>query len=80
MSIAESFYTFITASTAIDAVISDRIYPHIISQAALKAELEKDTPGAFLTYSQEVGEWIDHLSGVSDTRRAEIQTDSWAIF
>ena len=70
MSIAQSLYTWLTANSAIEAYVSDRIYPHYIPQHS--------TARPCLTYSQEGGEQIRHLSGVSDTRISEFALDTWS--
>lgn len=70
MSIAQSLYTWLTANSAIDALVDDRIYPQVIPQH------EPARPA--ITYSQEDGSYIEHLAGRSDTRFAEFSIDCWA--
>ncbi len=70
MSIAQSFYTWLTANSAIGAIVSDRIYPQVIPQH------EPARPA--ITYSQEGGEYIEHLAGRSETRLSEFSVDCWA--
>lgn len=71
MSIAQSLYTWLTANSAIEAYVADRIYPHYIPQHSAARPC--------LTYSQEGGEKIRHLSGVSDTRISEFSIDAWSL-
>ena len=69
MSIAQSFYTYLTASSTVDAIVADRIYPEVIPDAV------SGRPA--LTYTQDSGEYIEHLAGRSDTRIAEFSVDCW---
>lgn len=70
MSIAQSFYTWLTANSAVEALVSDRIYPQVIPQH------ESGRPA--ITYTQEQGLYIEVLDGRSDTRLSEFSVDCWA--
>jgi|GEM_PF-2715738 len=70
MTIAQSFYEYLTASSTIQAVVAERIYPHVIPQAELGRPA--------LTYSQEFGDYIEHLAGRSETQMAEFEVNCWS--
>ena len=70
MTIAQSLYTWLTANAAIEAVVADRIYPQVIPHA--------ESARPCITFSQESGDYIEHLAGRSDTRMAEFSIDCWA--
>jgi len=71
MTIAQDFYTYVTANSAIDALVSDRIYPHVIPQH------EGDRP--CITFNVSGDDDILLISGGrSDTRIAEIEVNCWA--
>lgn len=70
MTIAQSFYTWLTANSAVEALVGDRIYPQVIPQHQVSHPC--------LTYSQEGAEYIEHLAGRSDTRLSEFSVECWA--
>jgi hypothetical protein len=70
MTIAQSFYTYLTANSAVAALVSDRIYPHVIPQH------EGTRP--CITFEMQGDDDILHLAGRSETRIAEIAVDCWA--
>ena len=69
MTIFQSTYTHMAANSAITALVSARIYPQQIPQ--------RETNFPCLTFSQDSGNYIEHLSGRSETRLAEIIVDCW---
>ena len=70
MTIASSLHTVLTGNAAVSALVANRVYAMVIPQ-------HNDVFPA-LTYSQETGEFIEHLEGRSDTRLAEFSIDCWA--
>lgn len=70
MSIAQSLYTWLTANSAIEAIVGDRIYPQVIPQ--------HETARPAITYSQEGGVYMEHLAGRSDTRMSEFSIECWS--
>ncbi len=72
MTIAESFYTWITADSSIDALVGDRIFPDVIPPSVT------DRPA--LTWELEVDNEIELLDGTtSATNRAEFRVNAWAF-
>lgn len=70
MTIAQSFNTWLTANSAVEALVDDRIYPLVVPQ--------RESSRPCITYNQESGDYIEHLAGRSDTRMSEFSIDCWA--
>ena len=69
MSAATSLYSFLTGNANLEALVGERIYPVVIPPQV--------TARPVVTFSQESGDFIEHLAGRSDTRFAEFSVDCW---